>query len=118
MGTHMPDTYQHFGKRSNLSNGHRHARTEKRIVLVDFQIDRGARPRNDRTNSWKILRAIVATQIGHDSYPGKHLALKRTFPSIQIGAIDRGQISVVIRIAEKDIASGRNLSIRQPGGNN
>src|ERR1700674_2737810 len=47
MGTHMPDTYQHFGKRSNLSNCHRQARTEERIVFVDFQIDRRARPRND-----------------------------------------------------------------------
>src|SRR6267378_1361202 len=118
MGTHMPDTYQHFGKWPNLSNCHRHPRTEKHVVLVDFQIDRGARPRNDRTSSWKILRAVVATQICHDSYPGKHLALKRAFPSIQISAIDRGQIRVVIRIAEKDIASGWNLSIGQPGGKN
>jgi hypothetical protein len=60
----------------------------------------------------------VATQIGYDPHPGKYLALKRTFPSIQISAIDRGQIGVVIRIAEKDVASGGNLSIRQPGGKN
>jgi hypothetical protein len=53
----------------------------------------------------------VAVKVSHQANKRKNPAFERPLEAISIGAINGGEIGVVVRVSEKNIPTGGNLRV-------
>ena len=104
----MRNADQRVRKRPKASHGHRHARTEKKIMFARISVDE-ARAARDRTRGRHASASVETAEIGNEADEGEDLSFERSIPSVEIGSVIDSKGRAIVGVTNENVSTRWDL---------